>query len=120
MSDRYLGAAVLKSEGILAMHGGEPMPDGTPASIPTWRDYLFKAINNAGEDPDSAIVATTLSDRYIDANVDGYNRASEQQWIVWTMARVYFPIIFDGYVEIGSVPRDPCLEQVSFGNAGGY
>lgn len=32
-------------------------------------------------------------------------------WTAWCGDRVYFPVVYDGYFSIDSVPRDPCGEK---------
>jgi hypothetical protein len=40
----------------------------------------------------------------------GYGSSRGAPFTLWTMARVYFPVTYDGKESVKSVPRDPCDE----------
>ena len=75
----------------------------------SWRE----ALSEAGVDW-SDVVSCTLAPCEMDRQFDdGYGGANGAPFTLWTSARVYFPVVYDGAEWVGSVPRDPCAEATA-------
>jgi hypothetical protein len=115
MNERYLGLAQIKNEGEIVSFNGK-MIDGIgsrhEADNNTWGFFLANEFRSRGDSYEN-IMAATLSDADRDAPLNWYKSGSSAHipWLIWTKLRVYFPVVYDGYLSVGSVPRDPCDER---------
>lgn len=70
-------------------------------------DSIYYQLKNQiiedGGNPDALF--STLSEEEKRMDLD------DLRWTAWCGDRVYFPVQYDGYFSIGSVPRDPCKEK---------
>jgi hypothetical protein len=74
--------------------------------ITTWREELQQARETAGDQ--SEIVAVSPSETVLDVSFDdGYGGSEGPAVLVWTEARVYFPVVYDGAEWLDSAPRNP-------------
>lgn len=75
----------------------------------TWRKLIDKARELARDN--SAVEGCTLTQAELDVEFDdGYGGAEGEPFTMWTLFRVYFPVVYDGSEWVGSVPRNPCDE----------
>jgi hypothetical protein len=76
------------------------------SELTTWRKELEAAMK--AEDDTTAIVAVAPSEAVLDVEFDGgYGGSRGDEVLVWTEARVYFPVVYDGAEWISSAPRNP-------------
>jgi hypothetical protein len=76
----------------------------------TLRDRLTQAREEAADA--TPLVFCSISAEYLDAYNEYIAMDDVGGLTVWSEARVYFPLTYDGGLWIGSAPRDPCLEIV--------
>jgi hypothetical protein len=85
-------------------------------SLTTWRKLIAEEMSGEGHYPPrpadtSKIVACTLDDAGLDREFDdGFGGTEGAAFTLWTEARVYFPVCYDGAESVGSAPRNPCDE----------
>lgn len=73
----------------------------------TWRKELIEAMAEHGE-AWSDVESCTLTDAELDAEFDcGYGSSEGESFTLWTKARVYFPVVYDGAEWPESVSRNP-------------
>jgi hypothetical protein len=73
----------------------------------TWRK-LFE--DERGLD-DTPVVAVAPEGIDLDREFDGgYGGSEGEPVLIWTEARVYFPVVYDGAEWMGSAPRNPTDE----------
>ena len=83
----------------------------------TWRKMIIKLMKVYDECWDD-IVANTMTDEETDTEFDaGFGGSEGCPFTLWTVNRVYFPVVYDGSEWVGSVPRNPC--QSPSGHFGG-
>lgn len=77
----------------------------------TWRKLITKTMVCVGESWGD-VVDSTLTDAQLDKDFDdGYGGSCGHPFTLWTVHRVYFPVVYDGAEWVGSVPRNPCDEK---------
>jgi hypothetical protein len=60
------------------------------------------------------VVACTLSEHELDVVFyAGFGGCEGEPFTLWTEARVYFPVVYDGAEWCGSAPRNPCEEKTA-------
>lgn len=75
----------------------------------SWREDLVEALADNGETFDDIESATPALDSP-EMNTKfshGYGGTNGCSFTVWTKARVYFPVCYDGAEWVDSVPRNP-------------
>jgi len=78
----------------------------------TWRELISEEMKSKDDSWDN-VVAKTISDVDLDEKFySGYGAEQGKPFTLWTKARVYFPVCYDGAEWCGSVPRDPGEEIV--------
>ena len=78
----------------------------------TWRHLISAALAGAHESWGD-VVATTLDDAGLDRKFDsGFGGPEGLPFTLWTTARVYFPVQYDGAESVASAPRNPCSEAM--------
>lgn len=76
-------------------------------TITTWRELISVALEDVGEKW-ADVESITLSDAELDRKFDcGYGGPEGTPFTIWTKARVYFPVCYDGAEEVDSVSRNP-------------
>lgn len=71
-----------------------------------WRKLLGEELKKQGETEKDIIQGScSLSD------IDYDFRFTDEAFTYWTKDRVYFPVCYDNYRWVGSVPRNPCDER---------
>lgn len=79
----------------------------------SWRKMVTEAMKEHS-DGWGSVVHSTLSDAELDIKFDsGYGTHEGRAFTLWTLGRVYFPVVYDGAEWVGSAPRDPCDEACS-------
>lgn len=72
----------------------------------TWRECFERA--RADEGDDTRVVAVAPNEDALDVEFDpGYGESKGAPVLIWTMRRVYFPVVYDGAEWMGSAPRNP-------------
>lgn len=82
-----------------------------------WGKEIDKA---RGDEP---LVACTLSSEAAVKEFDegfGGDIEDAEPFTAWSQTRVFFPVVYDGSLWVGSVPRDPCDEVTEFQGGGGW
>lgn len=83
----------------------------------TWRGLIAEEMQSA-EDA-GPLVACTLDDAALDCAFDnGYGGVEGRPFTAWSLARVYFPVVYDGSEWVGSAPRHPCGEATNHQGGG--
>jgi hypothetical protein len=78
-----------------------------PKARLSWTHAIEDVMAGHGESW-AEVVACTLSERELDDEFDpSYGHVRGRPFGVWTVARVYFPVSYDGAEYVASVPRDP-------------
>lgn len=77
--------------------------------ITTWRQEFER---ERGSQRDATpILAVAPSESALDVGFDGgYGGSEGAPVLIWTKARVYFPVVYDGAEWMGSAPRNPTPE----------
>lgn len=72
-----------------------------------WRTLITEAMQECKENwPD--VVACTLTDQELDKPFsDDYGGTEGKSFTLWTVHRVYFPVVYDGAEWCASVSRNP-------------
>lgn len=84
----------------------------------SWREQIEREMADHG-DSFANVVACTLDDAGLDARFDpGYGGTEGAAFTLWTAARVYFPVCYDGAEWCGSAPRNPCDEALEHQGGG--
>jgi hypothetical protein len=75
----------------------------------TWRELISRECKRHN---DVQIVGwATEGALNLDAEFrNDFGNDSGASFTMWTLTRVYFPVIYDGMVSVKSVPRNPCVE----------
>lgn len=74
----------------------------------TWRELLNEAMREA---LDHRPITVAPSEDVLDVEFDdGFGTPKGPSVLVWTEARVYFPVAFDGVEWMDSAPRHPTRE----------
>jgi hypothetical protein len=82
----------------------------------TWRAELAAAMES--ESDPGPIVAVAPDESVLDVKFDdGFGGSEGPSVLVWTEARVYFPVTYDGSEWLGSAPRNP--QAAGQGHVGG-
>jgi hypothetical protein len=75
-------------------------------NMTTWRAELVQA-RALGEDA-SEVVEVSPNDEVLDIAFDpGYGWSQGPEVLIWTVERVYFPVVYDGAEWLRSAPRNP-------------
>jgi len=75
--------------------------------LTSWRESLTEAMLANGETWVD-VESHTFTDEDLDAKFDhGYGGTEGCDFTLWTKARVYFPVCYDGSEWVGSVARNP-------------
>lgn len=78
----------------------------------SWKDLISEEMERKNESWND-LHSTTLTSEEIYRKFDnGFGGAEGVPFTLWTRNRVYFPVVYDGYEWVGSVPRLPCTERV--------
>lgn len=73
----------------------------------TWRKLITDEMEEHHDTWDN-VVACTLNDALLDASFDaGYGAPKGDPFTLWTVTRVYFPVVYDGSEWCASVARHP-------------
>jgi len=73
----------------------------------TWRELLQKALDRVGECSGDVVSSTITNEELLGEFDAGYGGSNGIPFTVWTAARVYFPVTYDGLEWVDSVARDP-------------
>ena len=74
---------------------------------PSWRELITSEMADQGE-MWADVVACTLNDTELDHPFYiGYGSREGKPFTVWTVKRVYFPVVYDWAKWCGSVSRNP-------------
>ena len=72
----------------------------------TWRDAIAHEMSVRGDSWDQA-EAVAATDDFLDSPFYFDYKPPRPAFTVWTVGFVYFATLYDGYVGVGSVPRNP-------------
>jgi hypothetical protein len=73
----------------------------------TWREHF----ESARSDDSTRVIAVAPDEATLDVPFyDGYGGSEGPAVLIWTEARVYFPVVYDGSEWIASAPRNPVAE----------
>lgn len=73
-----------------------------------WRSKLIEQLKENNETFDDIIHQVSNNENWLDEEFnDDYGLPHGSLFTVWTMNRVYFPCVYDGYEYVDSVPRNP-------------
>lgn len=76
--------------------------------LTTWRELINDVLEVIKEE----IIFNTLTEEELDRKIDcGYSGDGELDFTAWTENYVIFPVIYDGAVWAGYVPRNPCDQR---------
>lgn len=73
----------------------------------TWRDAVEHEMRLRGDTWDS-IVDVVAADGFFQSTYYFDYNPPRPAFTIWTEGHVYFATLYDGYVGVGSVPRNPC------------
>lgn len=76
----------------------------------TWRKLIYQELARYNDGKQVVGWATEgLFNLDAEFNND-FGNDNGASFTMWTLTRVYFPVIYDGLVSVKSVPRNPCVE----------
>jgi len=71
------------------------------------RDLLISCMRENSE-VFADVVSSTMSTDQMEMTFDNsYGVPECSPFVVWTKARVYFPVCYDGHISVETVPRNP-------------
>lgn len=76
----------------------------------SWRELIESEMSNHGESWED-VTKHTMSPEELDRKFEtGFGTSEGCSFTLWTMNRVYFPVVYDGSEWAASVPRHPSEE----------
>lgn len=79
----------------------------------SWRAMIREEMDIHNDSFDN-VEGCTLTEEELDSDFDGgFGVAEGKPFTLWTLARVYFPVVYDGSEWVGSAPRHPCAETTA-------
>jgi hypothetical protein len=86
--------------------------------LTSWRELIVAEMADHGESF-ADVKACTITDGELDERFDaGFGGTEGKPFALWTSARVYFPLSYDGAEWCGSAPRHPSDETLAHQGGG--
>jgi hypothetical protein len=79
----------------------------------SWYKLISEELEEQSETWDSVVAHTFKGDEMARLFDDGYGGSEGVPFTLWTVSRVYFPVVYDGAEWVKSVPRNPCAEATA-------